>query len=139
MSYNLNNKPSIGYIQKLSDSSYSATITLDNLRDSGAEINPENNTQVNFTQNTFFIGRAIGIRGGTAGYLYNIGSGSPFEVMEGQIPPGIQLNQPIGSEEAAHYGNTTQMKITRSTKDQGLGTSTDVSWSKDCHVQFWRT
>lgn len=138
MSYNLNNIPSIGYIQKSEDSSYSATITPDDFRDSGAVEFNEDSSKIDFVQDTFFVGRAVGIRGGTTGYLYNIGSTSPQNVMEGQIPPGQQLNKPIGSEEAAHYGNTTQMKITVSTKDQGWTTS-DVSWSKDCHIQFWRT
>ena len=138
MSYKLNNIPSIGYIQKSADSSYSTTITPDDFRDSGAVVDSGDSTKVDFTQDSFFIGRAVGIRGGTAGYLYNIGSGSPQNVMEGQIPPGTQHNRPIGSEEAAHYGNTTQMKITVSTKAQGSH-STDVTWSKDCHIQYWRT
>lgn len=138
MSYNLNNIPSIGYIQKSADSSYSATITPDDFRDSGAVEHSKDSSKIDFIQDTFFVGRAVGIRGGTAGYLYNIGSGGTFNLKTGQIPPGIQFDKPIGSEEAIHYGNTTQMKVTVSTKIQGWHT-TDVSWSKDCHIQYWRT
>lgn len=61
MSYKLNNIPSIGYIQKSADSSYSATITPDDFRDSGAVVDSGNSTKVDFTQDSFFIGRAVGI------------------------------------------------------------------------------
>ena len=140
MSYKLSNIPSIGYIQKLNDTNYSTSFTTDDLRDSGAEFSASDSTWVDFSHNTYFIGRAVGDRNGVgkSGYLFNIGTPGSSKEFSGQISPHQNLNRGAGSEEAFRYGTTVKFTITDSTTTDGWTTG-QVVWSKDSHIQFWRT
>ena len=116
--------PSLGYIQKTSDST---SYLLDDVKDSGAK-NTSGNI-IDFETKCSFLGRFILDNPSTSEqFTYHIGTNT--KSYKGMMPAhGIDVYQQIGSEESF------RCDVTISPARQS-GPNTTLS--KDSHVQYWR-